>query len=64
MTDQRNIIITGATGLIGRKLFAALKARGHAITIFSRSPERARASLPGAASYVAWSPAEDGPWAA
>jgi uncharacterized protein (TIGR01777 family) len=58
------VILTGATGLIGRKLFAALRERGYEVVVFSRSPERARAALPAAAAYVAWSPAEGGPWAA
>lgn len=64
MSDSRRIVITGATGLIGRKLCAALRERGYELVIFSRSPEKARERLPGAAAYVAWSAAEDGPWAA
>lgn len=63
MTTPKRVILTGATGLIGRKLFGALLQRGYAVTIFSRSPQRAREALPGAADYVAWAPAEDGPWA-
>jgi uncharacterized protein len=64
MTTNKRIILTGATGLIGRKLFAALGERGYTITIFSRNPEQARTKLPGAADYVAWSPGPVGPWAA
>jgi uncharacterized protein (TIGR01777 family) len=64
MSNNRRVIVTGATGLVGRRLFAALRERGYEIVIFSRSPEQARAALPGAADYVAWSPAESGPWAA
>lgn len=63
MTSSKRVILTGATGLIGRKLFGALRARDYQIVIFSRSPQRAREALPGAADYVAWAPAEDGPWA-
>jgi uncharacterized protein (TIGR01777 family) len=62
--SNRRVIVTGATGLIGRQLFAALRERGYEVVIFSRSPARARAALPGAADYVAWTPAESGPWAA
>jgi len=39
------IAITGATGLIGTRLVAALKARGDEVTVLSRSPERAAAAL-------------------
>jgi uncharacterized protein len=63
MTTNKRIILTGATGLIGRKLYAALQQQGYEVTVFSRSPERARAALPGAADYVAWSPGPVGPWA-
>lgn len=62
MSDTKRIILTGATGVIGRKLFAALSARGYQIVIFSRNPDQARAALPGAAEYVRWSAAESGPW--
>lgn len=62
MSDTKRVIITGATGLIGRKLAAALAKRGYQIVVFSRSPEKARAALPGAAEYVEWSAAERGPW--
>lgn len=64
MSNGRRIILTGATGLIGKQLFAALRAREYELVVFSRSPDAARAKLPGAADYVAWSPAESGPWAA
>lgn len=33
------ILITGGTGLIGRRLCAALSAEGHALTVLSRKPE-------------------------
>ncbi len=34
-----NVTITGATGLIGTKLVAALKGRGDTLTVLSRNPE-------------------------
>jgi uncharacterized protein (TIGR01777 family) len=64
MSNSKRIILTGATGVIGRKLFAALKGRGYDVVVFSRSPQKARAALPGAAEYVQWSPVMGGPWAA
>ncbi|PDW04513.1 TIGR01777 family oxidoreductase [Candidatus Viridilinea mediisalina] len=64
MGNSQRVILTGATGLIGRKLFVALRERGYELVIFSRNPATARSRLPGAAEYVAWQPAETGAWAA
>ncbi len=55
--------LTGATGLIGRPLVAALAQRGAQLTVLSRDPERARARLsaPGQAPVLAlgWEPARE-----
>jgi hypothetical protein len=47
------VTMTGATGLIGPRLVAALQQRGDEVTVLSRDPERARAALPGVQA-VAW----------
>jgi hypothetical protein len=60
----RRIVITGATGLIGRAICTRLMRRGDQLVIFSRDPQSARTTIPGAAQYVAWRPEETGPWAA
>jgi uncharacterized protein (TIGR01777 family) len=39
------VTLTGATGLIGVPLIAALRARDAEVTVLSRDPERARAAL-------------------
>jgi uncharacterized protein (TIGR01777 family) len=39
------VTLTGATGLIGTKLVAALKERGDEVTVLSRNPDAARSSL-------------------
>jgi uncharacterized protein (TIGR01777 family) len=49
-----HVTLTGATGLIGRKLVAALHGRGDEVTVLSRSPEQARAAL--GVEAVAWDP--------
>src|SRR4051795_3635765 len=39
------VTVTGATGVIGRRLVAALRERNDEVTVFSRSQERASAKL-------------------
>jgi uncharacterized protein (TIGR01777 family) len=57
------VTITGATGRIGRELVAALQRRGDEVTVLSRSPDRAAATL--GAEAVAWQPeSEPAPTAA
>ncbi len=48
------VVVSGATGLIGSQLVAALKARGDDVTVLSRNPERAAAAL--GVEAVAWQP--------
>ena len=47
------VTITGASGLIGSKLVAALQRRGDEVTVLSRDPERSRAALGGVEAH-AW----------
>jgi uncharacterized protein (TIGR01777 family) len=51
---KKEIIITGATGLIGRKLCSKLLEQGNEITIFTRNPETAKKIIRGAKKYVKW----------
>lgn len=51
---MKRIIITGATGLIGRKLSKALIDRGDEIIIFSRNKENAKSIFPKAKECVEW----------
>ncbi|HEY8582689.1 MAG TPA: TIGR01777 family oxidoreductase, partial [Capillimicrobium sp.] len=49
------VTITGATGLLGRKLVAALRERGDEVTVLSRDGAKARAAL--GVEAVSWDPA-------
>jgi uncharacterized protein (TIGR01777 family) len=50
------VTVTGATGLIGTKLVAALTERGDAVTVLSRDPAAARDKLGHVVEAVAWDP--------
>jgi uncharacterized protein len=50
----KKIIITGATGLIGKKLCQALFDRGDAVTVFSRNIQAAKKKLPFIKNFVEW----------
>src|ERR1043165_803906 len=63
MADNKRVVVAGATGMIGRALCKQLIAKGYQVVVFSRDPQKARWSVPGAAEDVAWKPAETGPWA-
>jgi hypothetical protein len=62
MTDTKRVVVTGATGLVGKRLCAHLKASGYQVVVFSRSPGKARRLVPGAAEYVEWNPQVQGEW--
>ena len=51
---MKKIIITGATGLIGRKLSRKLIERGDELTIFTRNPDSAKKVLLEVKNYVKW----------
>lgn len=51
---NKKIIITGATGLIGRKLSVELIKEGNKVTIVSRSIDKARKLIPNAYDYIKW----------
>ena len=50
------VLITGATGFVGRALVHALMERGDQRVALTRDPERARMALPGLVHAHAWDP--------
>lgn len=51
---SKKIVITGATGLIGKKISGILINRGDELIIFTRLPEKAKTIIPGAKEYIKW----------
>ena len=49
-----NVVVTGATGFIGRPLCAHLLALGHRVTVLSRDTGKAQATLDGAIKSLEW----------
>ena len=55
------IIVTGATGLIGKKLTAKLLERGDEVTVFTRSVNKAKEKMK-ATHFVEWNPMNISAW--
>jgi uncharacterized protein (TIGR01777 family) len=51
------VTVTGATGLIGTQVVAALRARGDDVVVLSRRPDHARATL--GVEAIGWDPASE-----
>lgn len=60
--QDKKIIVTGATGLVGKALCEALSSRGYSVVVFSRNSQMARKKVPGASEYYDWTPGVSGPW--
>lgn len=58
----KKIIITGATGLIGKKLCQALFDRGDEVTVFSRNIQAAKKKLPFINNFIEWNYNEPNEW--
>jgi len=59
---MKKIIITGATGLIGRKLSRKLIKRGDELTIFTQNLINAEKKLPGVKKFIRWNYNKPGEW--
>lgn len=49
-----HVVVTGATGFVGRALVATLLAAGHRVTVVSRDTARARQAFAGRVDAVSW----------
>ena len=50
----KKIIITGATGLIGKNISSELIKKGEEVIVFTRNVEDAKTKVPNASLYVKW----------
>ncbi|MBW2667712.1 MAG: TIGR01777 family oxidoreductase [Deltaproteobacteria bacterium] len=54
MAETRAVLVTGATGLVGSRIVAALLARGDSVRVLSRYPEAAASRLDPRVSAIGW----------
>ncbi|MDP4115323.1 MAG: TIGR01777 family oxidoreductase [Bacteroidota bacterium] len=59
---NKKIVITGATGLIGKRLIPLLKSRNDEVIVFTRSVEKAQSEAPQADKYVNFDYSTPGEW--
>ncbi|MFZ1729119.1 MAG: TIGR01777 family oxidoreductase [Bacteroidota bacterium] len=59
---SKRIVLTGATGLIGRRLYNALRLRGDQVTILTRNTDKAGKTFPDAERVLLWAPGVAGAW--
>ena len=55
------ILVTGATGFVGRRLVEEFRRQGHTLAALSRDPEEARRDLPGLDQAYRWNPLHELP---
>ncbi len=61
-TMSKRIVLTGATGLIGRRLYTALRQHGDQVTILTRNTDKAGKIFPDAEQILLWAPGVAGAW--
>lgn len=59
---MKTVLVTGATGFLGRPLVSALLARGDRVKVLTRSNASAAAELPAGVTRIEWTPLQRGPW--
>jgi uncharacterized protein (TIGR01777 family) len=58
---MKHVLVSGATGFIGRRVVQALGARGDRVTVLTRDPDRARRGFGIGISFERWDPRSDAP---
>lgn len=56
-----NVLVTGGTGFIGRRVCTALHEQGDTVHVLSRNPARAETELKSASAVYSWSPEVEKP---
>lgn len=51
---MKKVLITGATGLIGKNIVERLESRGDEVKVFTRNVSKGESKLPSASKYVKW----------
>ena len=59
---SKHIVLTGATGLIGRRLYNALRSRGDSVTVLTRNTDKAAKTFSDATRILLWAPGVAGEW--
>lgn len=59
---MKEIVVTGATGIVGKPLTQLLISKGYNVTVFTTSASKAENTLPGVKKYVQWSAYDMGKW--
>ena len=59
---MKNVLISGGSGFIGRRLAQELLARGDRVTVLTRDAARARRHFPERVRCAAWTPGKEGAW--
>lgn len=54
-----NVVVTGGTGFVGRRLVEDLVRSGHGVTVLARDPDRAAPRLPAKCRTVRWDARND-----
>jgi len=58
----KKVLLTGATGMIGKKIYKALLRRGDEITVFTSSMVKGVQKIPGADELIEWNYKEKNQW--